>query len=89
MDLVADVFGDDVIVEWGTLEAEQLFQKIKFGRPRLEGNAFKGSPSALDFVQRLLVKDPNSRITVSESLLHPFITRDPAVIDKEHQPKVC
>ena len=32
------------------------------------------SSVALDFMRRLLVKDPNRRITLSDALMHPFIT---------------
>ena len=64
-----------MMVEWGTLEADLLYQKIKFGKPELDGNSFFGSSSAKDFIEKMLVKDPNSRITIGDSLLHPFITR--------------
>lgn len=32
------------------------------------------SPVALDFMRRLLVKDPQRRMTLTDALLHPFIT---------------
>lgn len=77
------------MAEWGTLEADLLFQKIKFGKPQLDGQSFFGSALAKDFVQQMLDKDPDSRITIGDSLLHPFITRKPEREEvKEHQLKV-
>jgi serine/threonine protein kinase len=33
------------------------------------------SPVCLDFMKKLLVKDPEFRMTTSQALEHPFITR--------------
>ena len=83
---MADVLGETIMAEWGTVEADLLFQKIKYGHPQLDKQFFFRSALAKDFVQQMLIKDPGTRITIADSLSHPFITRIPT--DVNQQPKV-
>ena len=49
-----------------TMRQEPTFPEKKFGHL---------SPACIDFMKRLLVKDPATRMTTEEALVHPFITR--------------
>ena len=52
---------------------KEMFQKIKSVVFTFPGYV---SAQAKDFICRLLHKDPTQRITLKDSLLHPFITRE-------------
>ena len=51
-----------------------VYEAIKTQEPSFVDSKFQHlSPTCIDFVQRLLVKDPELRMTTAEALAHPFI----------------
>lgn len=59
-------FDDDDVV--------QLINKVKFNRVSLDGQEWQiTTPEAYDFVSRLLVRNPDHRMSASEALQHPWI----------------
>ena len=58
-------FNDDVFA---------LFEEIKNGQPNYELDSWKQiSHEGQDFIQKILVKDPMERLTVSNMLAHPWL----------------
>lgn len=51
-----------------------VYEAIKTQEPSFVDSKFKHlSPTCIEFVQRMLVKDPELRMTTAEALIHPFI----------------
>jgi len=56
------------------VSVNDVYEAIKTQVPSFAGSQFKhSSPACIDFVQRMLVKDPELRMTTTEALAHPFI----------------
>jgi serine/threonine protein kinase len=72
-DVVYDVVGTPLDIEWQGLTMYALFENIKNGFPALDEVKSCAGPDAKDLVTRLLMKDPFKRITLDECLRHPFI----------------
>lgn len=51
--------------------------------PFLDKNWKHASPDAIDFIQKLLVKDAERRLTAIEALKHPWIKQHTGVLSPE------
>uniref|UniRef100_A0A7S1IVJ5 Protein kinase domain-containing protein n=1 Tax=Eutreptiella gymnastica TaxID=73025 RepID=A0A7S1IVJ5_9EUGL len=53
---------------------DQLFRLIRDKEPTFEGSVWdRISPIAKDFIQKLLIKDPQKRMTAAQALEHPWL----------------
>lgn len=56
---------------------EDVYQSILTKEPNFSDKKFRHlSNDCMDFMKRLLTRDPSQRITTSEALLHPFIVNN-------------
>lgn len=56
------------------VHVERMFEAILYEHPSFDHPVFHNSAPALEFVMALLQKVPTDRLTVDQSLEHPFIT---------------
>jgi serine/threonine protein kinase len=64
--------------EWGAPTMNTLFQSILSDEPRLVPGVFRGSDEALDFLRKVLVKNPDQRLSATKCLDHAFIAQNEA-----------
>lgn len=58
------------------LSSEEIFQSTKKGKLCFEGAVWERiSEEAKDFIQKLLVKSPDVRLTAVEALNHPYLLK--------------
>ena len=65
-------------------DRKHTFQQIKFKQPDFTDRSFKEdvSPECINFIKKLLEKDPNNRLNVDEALQHPFFSNK-NMVDKK------
>jgi calcium-dependent protein kinase len=67
---------------------DEVLRKIKAGKPHWSTRFGRLSSNAQDFVKKLLVLEPNDRLSVEAALQHPFVTErhqvtEPVLLETE------